>query len=167
MRKVIVILSLLCLLAPLAQAKETKYGEGVSSRETMAVSTLLASPDDYVGKTVRVQGLAVGVCKHRGCWINIASDVEGESVRLKVQDGVIVFPPEIVGETVIAEGVWTANQLDLDQTKQICAYEAEKAGKDFDPDEVTVCKTLYQITGTGAVVVEQVEAKAADKPHKG
>jgi hypothetical protein len=143
-----------------------KYGEGVSSRETMAVSALLASPDDYVGKTVRVQGLAVGVCKHRGCWINIASDVEGETVRLKVQDGVIVFPPEIVGEMVIAEGVWTANQLDLDQTKKICAYEAEKAGEDFDESEVTVCKTLYQITGTGAVVVEQAEAKAESKPSK-
>ena len=74
-------------------------------------------------------------------------------VHLKVEDGVIVFPPEIVGETVIAEGVWTANELTMEQTKKVCAAEARKEGKEFDEGEVTTCMTLYQISGTGAVVV--------------
>ena len=61
------------------------------------------------------------MCAHRGCWINLASDVEGQTVRVKVKDGEIVFPPEIMGDMVIAEGVWTANQLDMETTKQVCA----------------------------------------------
>ena len=128
------------------------YGAGVSAPDTMLVSQLLADPEAYIGKTVRVKGTAVGVCAHRGCWINIASDKEGETVRVKVQDGVIVFPPEIVGDEVIAEGVWTANELTLEQTKEICAAEARKMGEDYDPEDVTTCRTLYQLTGTGAVV---------------
>ena len=128
------------------------FGNGVSAPDTMLVSELLAHPDEFIGKTVRVQGTAVGVCAHRGCWINIAGDTEGETVRVKVQDGVIVFPPEIVGDLVVAEGVWTANELSMEQTKKVCAAQAREEGRDFDEKEVTSCMTTYQISGTGAVV---------------
>ena len=131
------------------------YGEGVSAADTMLVSVLLADPEAYIGKTVRVKGTAVGVCAHRGCWINIASDTEGETVRVKVQDGVIVFPEEIVGDLVVAEGVWTANELTMEQTKKVCAAQAREEGKEFDEGEVTSCMTMYQISGTGAVVASK------------
>jgi hypothetical protein len=136
----------------IALAGQQVYGKGVTGAETIKVSELLANADSYVGKTVRVEGIAVGVCAHRGCWINISSDTEGEVVRLKVTDGEIVFPPEIVGEQVIAEGVWTSNKLDLDTTKRVCKNRATKAGEEFDPESVTECMTVYQITGTGAEV---------------
>jgi hypothetical protein len=141
-----------------AAAEDGKvYGKGVSGEETIVVSELLAHPDKYVGETLRVQGTVVGTCAHRGCWINIASDKEGETVRVKVKDGVIVFPPEIVGETVIAEGVWTANELTLEQTKKVCEANAKKAGESFDPEAVTTCMTTYQLTGSGAVVLAKAE----------
>ncbi len=138
--------------AVLAGDGEKVYGEGVSAPDTMLVSELLTSPDEYVGKTIRVKGTAVGVCEHRGCWVNIASDTEGETVRVKVKDGVIVFPPDIMGDMVIAEGVWTANELTMEQTRKVCASQAKKDGREFDEKEVSDCMTLYQITGTGAVV---------------
>jgi hypothetical protein len=131
------------------------FGKGVSAPDTMLVSELLGNPEAYIGKTVRVKGTAVGVCAHRGCWVSIASDQEGETVRVKVKDGVIVFPPEITGDMVIAEGVWTANELTMEQTKKVCEAQARKEGKEFNPEEVTTCMTLYQITGTGAVVASR------------
>lgn len=148
-------LVLLIAGAVLAGDDEKVYGEGVSAPDTMLVSDLLANPDEYVGKTVRVKGTAVGVCEHRGCWINIASDTEGETVRVKVQDGVIVFPPEIMGDVVVAEGVWTANELTMEQTKKVCAAQAKEEGKEFDEKEVSSCMTMYQISGTGAVVASK------------
>jgi len=154
----ILVSALLLILAGFAVADDGAtpagkvYGEGVSAPDTVLVSDLLATPDAYIGKTVRVQGLAVGVCEHRGCWINIAGDQEGETVRVKVKDGVIVFPVEILGDMVVAEGVWTANELSMEQTKQVCAAQARDEGKEFDEGEVTSCMTLYQISGTGAVV---------------
>ena len=66
-----------------------------------------------------------------------------------------MFPPEIVGDEVIAEGVWTANELTMEQTKKVCAAEAREEGKEFDEGEVTNCMTLYQISGTGAVVASK------------
>ena len=148
---------LVLALAGAAVAKEKVYGKVVSGEECVSVSKLLAKPDDFIGKTVRVKGTAVGVCAHRGCWINVAGEKDGETVRVKVKDGVIVFPPEIVGETVIAEGVWTANELTMEQTKEVCAAQAREEGKEFDEDEVTTCMTLYQISGTGAVVVAKAD----------
>ena len=146
---------LVLLLAGAALAGQKTYGKGVTGKEIQKISEILADPDAFIGKTVRVQGIAVAGCAHRGCWINIASDKEGETIRMQVKDGEIVFPPEIIGETVVAEGVWTANKLTLEQTKAVCAAEARKEGKEYKPDEVVTCRTAYQISGTGAVVVEK------------
>ena len=133
------------------------WGAAISEGEFTPVSVILADPDAYVGKKVRIEGTAVAVCEHRGCWFNVASDVEGEVLRFKVEDGEMVFPMEIVGETMRGEGVFVANELDLETTKKICANEAEVAGKEFDPASVTTCRTVYQVTGTGAVQVAKSE----------
>jgi hypothetical protein len=135
------------------------FGEGVSSSETMLVSKLLAEPQKHLGHTVRVQGPVVGVCKHRGCWIEIASDQEKQKIQLKVDDGVIVFPPEIMGETAIVEGVVEGIPMTHEQA---CAYleqEANCNGDQFDASEVPAEGiTFYRIKGTGAVVLAAAES---------
>lgn len=152
MRTITLTLSLVLLLAAgsvLAADAPAVYGKGVSAPDTVLISEVLAHPDAYVGKTIRVTGTAVGVCKHRGCWINLASDQEGQSLRVKVKDGEIVFPPEILGETVTAEGVWTSNIISLKPAEP--GFEGEEKGA-CSTTEQDACKTVYQLSGTGAVV---------------
>ncbi len=149
----LVVSFLLSCSAAFAVDPGTVYGKGVAAVDTVKVSDLMADPDAFVGQTIRVQGTAVAVCEHRGCWVSIASDQEGQTVRVKVKDGEIVFPAGIVGDEIIAEGVWTSNKLDLETTRKVCANEARKHGEDFDPESVTECRTMYQITGTGAKVL--------------
>jgi len=149
----LVVSFLLSCSAAFAVDPGTVYGKGVAAVDTVKVSDLMADPDAFIGQTIRVQGTAVAVCEHRGCWVNIASDQEGQTVRVKVKDGEIVFPAGIVGDEVIAEGVWTSNKLDLETTRKVCANEARKHGEDFDSESVTECRTMYQITGTGAKVL--------------
>ena len=123
------------------------------------MSAVLAEPTNYLGQTVRVQGPVVGVCKHRGCWIEIASDKEMQKIQLKVADGEIVFPPEIVGETVIVEGVLEGIPLTHEQA---CAYLEQEAGcqgEKFDKSTVPADGiTFYRIKGTGAVVIPSAES---------
>jgi hypothetical protein len=139
--------------------KGKAYGAGVSSSSTVAVSEILAHPATFLGQTVRVQGPVVGVCKHRGCWIEIASDKEMQKIQLKVDDGVIVFPPEIMGETAIVEGVLEGIPLTYEQA---CAYleqEASCNGEKFDKNDVPADGiTFYRIKGTGAVVIPGTES---------
>ncbi len=145
MRKItIVILAVLLATGITAFAKDKTYGKGVSEGDVTQISAILASPDDFVGQNVRVEGTAVGVCAHRGCWLELSSDVEGETIRVKVEDGVIVFPKEIIGETVRVEGVFTANK----------AADTEKKCDRTKPGEAPVaCLTTYQVSGIGAVTV--------------
>ncbi len=130
------------------------YGAGVTSAETTKVSELLANADQYLGQTVRVQGPIVNLCKSRGCWIEIASDKEMQTIQLKVEDNVIVFEPELLGQTAIVEGVLEGIPLTYEQA---CAYlesEAKCQGESFDPATVPAEGiTFYRIQGTGAVIL--------------
>ena len=65
---------------------------------------------------------------------------------------------------MIAEGVWTANKLTLEQTKAMCAAEARQEGREYNADDAVACKTLYQISGSGAVVVETDKHVTPGKP---
>jgi hypothetical protein len=85
----------------------TAYGSGVSLDQAVPIDELLANPKDYVGKKVRVDGIITGVCKNRGCWMQV-SDENGKGLRIKVEDGVIVFPATSMGHRASAEGVFEA-----------------------------------------------------------
>jgi hypothetical protein len=61
-----VILALIA--APLAAQQ---YGKVLTLKEQTKISDIIAKPDAYNGKLVQVCGTIVGVCEHRGCWIQI------------------------------------------------------------------------------------------------
>jgi cytochrome c-type biogenesis protein CcmE len=130
----------------------TKYGKGVSEATPVKLSELMAKPDDYVGKVVKVEGLITEVCPKRGCWINVAGDKEFQTIKVKVEDGVIVFPLTDKGKKVVAEGTFKKMELTKEQAIAKAKNECEEKGTKFDPASVTGPSTVYQIQGTGAIV---------------
>ena len=66
------------LVAPLA-AGETKLGTGVTLKEVTPIKALVEQPAAYVGKTMRVDGVATAVCEQMGCWMAVAA--EGRTTR--------------------------------------------------------------------------------------
>ena len=162
MRKYISIIFIVALASlVLIAADGKKYGEDLTLSAKTNISEILSQPDQYVGKKVLVEGLIVNVCEKRGCWMEIASDKEFESIRVKVEDGVIVFPMEVKGETAIVEGeVYSFNVEEeaaacSDKAKEACTDEKMKdktaEAKSCCSKEKTV-KTVYQIKATGAVI---------------
>jgi cytochrome c-type biogenesis protein CcmE len=130
----------------------TKYGKPLTAATPVKVSELMAKPDAYVGKVVKVEGLITEVCSKRGCWINVAGDKEFQTIRVKVEDGVIVFPLTDKGKKVVAEGTFTKTELTKEQAVERAKHHAEETGTKFDPASVTGPSTVFQIQGTGAVV---------------
>jgi len=57
-------------------------------------------------------GVGWAVCKKRGCWIQVSDPDSGKGIRIKVEDGVIVFPLESMGHRASAQGAFTAILLD-------------------------------------------------------
>jgi hypothetical protein len=142
----------LTLLTVGITAHATTYGKAPGTGDPVKLSDLLASPDTYVGKTVKVEGIITEVCEKRGCWMAIAGDKEFQTIRFKVDDGVIVIPMEAKGKKAIAEGIFQKFELTKEQALEQAKHLAEEQKKPFDPASVTGPTVMYQIKGTGAVI---------------
>jgi hypothetical protein len=130
----------------------TQYGEALTLTETTSVSTILADPDAFVGQHLRVEGTVVGVCEHQGCWIAVGGESEQEQLRVKVEDGVIVFPQTAMGCHARVEGVMEKLELTMEQALAQAEHHAEEQGIEFDPTSVTGPRVIYQLRGLGAEI---------------
>ena len=148
MRTLIAFLAASTLLA----AADTKLGKPLTAKQPVTIAELLAKPADYVGKTVQVKGKITEVCQNMGCWIYVA-DAQSNKIRVKVNDGEIVFPKDGAGRTVTAEGVFTKEDLTREQAIDRAREEAKDSGRKFDPASVKTGTVIYQIQGAGAVIV--------------
>jgi hypothetical protein len=146
--------TVLLVSACLAFAGETRLGKPLTLKDQVPVEKLLASPAQYVGKTVQVKGAVRDVCQAMGCWMEIADPSAAKGIRIKVKDGEIVFPKTAVGKTAIAEGKLVKLELTKEQAIAQAQHEAEENNRKFDPASVTGPKTIYQIQGSGAVILE-------------
>lgn len=152
-RSFITLVTLSLLTAAVAVAADaTKYGTPLTLQDATKVSAILAQPKDYNGKRVRVEGPIVGVCEARGCWIAIGSDQEFQSLRFKVDDGVIVFPMSIKGKMAAVEGVVDVQELSVQAQIEQGQHQAKEHGTTFDPSTVKGPKTAIMLKGEGAEV---------------
>ena len=124
-------------------AGETKLGSGVTLKDATPIASVMARPEEFVGKTIRVDGVATAVCTHMGCWMAIAANRESDAqtVRLKVEDGAIVFPVSAKGKQVSAEGVFEA----------VKDAEGKEAASEHARTDAKASKQ-YQIKATGAII---------------
>ena len=165
-RLLILSLTLFAIAAtPVVAGETTSYGAGVTLDQAVEIKTLLGNLNDYVGRKVRIDGVITGVCKKRGCWMQITDPESGDGVRIKVEDGVIVFPYTSMGHQAQAEGVFEAIKLSPEQieAREKAAHD-HAPGESCDKDEpkreesVAGCDApvvdeyIYLIRGTGAVI---------------
>ena len=149
--KTLLAIGMLAFVAPLAGG-ETRLGTGVTLKDSTPIKSILEQPATYVGKTIRIDGVATAVCAHMGCWMAVAAEgpvgnegggnVPAPTIRLKVDDGVIVFPMSAKGRKVSAEGVFEAlgGAGDSRDAAQEHAAHDPKASQS------------YQLKATGAVI---------------
>lgn len=125
---------------------DTKLGTGVTIKAATPIATVTARPQEFVGKTIRIDGVATAVCEAMGCWMAIAPEgqTDGATVRLKVEHNAgIVFPVSAKGKHVSAEGIF----------EQVGANDAEgtqAAGEHAGHDPKA--SATYQIKATGAII---------------
>lgn len=129
-----------------------KFGKELTLSQPTPVATILAAPDTYAGKTVQVKGKVTEVCQMMGCWMQIQDGEKG--LRFKVNDGEIVFPKNAVGRHAVAEGVLKKTELNRQQAVAWARHEAEERGQKFDAAKIKGGMTMYQIQGTGAVLLD-------------
>ena len=138
-------------LATTASA-DALYGEPLSDATPVRIADLSADPEAYVGQSVKVVGLVDDVCPMKGCWVDILDRRSRATVRLKVQDDVIVFPAEAKGREIVAEGTLRRLELSPRQAVAWLRHAAAERGEIFIEPAEPQALTIYQIEGRGAVV---------------
>ncbi len=159
MKKLLALFFVILTFSVFAQIE--KFGREISLSEKTKISDILANPEEFVGKTVLVEGQVLDVCQHAGCWMELKSDGDGK-IRIKVKDGDIVFPVSAVGSNAIAEGTVYKIELTKEEAIEFYQHMAEESGKEFDPSTVTGPVTIYQIRGIGAEINMSKEMKATE-----
>lgn len=152
--------AILSLVVVTLAAEEIKLGAGVTLKEATPIASLVSSPDQFVGKTVRVDGVGTAVCEMMGCWIAIAESdsKDAKTIRVKVEDGVIKIPVTAKGKKVSAEGVFEkvsdehGQEAADEHAKQMAKAKpgAQHAGEHNHDTASATAK--FQIKGTGVVI---------------
>jgi hypothetical protein len=139
------LVAMIALVSAGATSDDTKLGAGVTLTEATPIPVILKAPQDYVGKTVRIDGVATAVCEEMGCWMAVADSAKKDAptLRLKVEDdGAIVFPMSARGKHVSAEGTFEA--IGGDEHGKEAASEHAKQNPH--------ASATYHIKATGALI---------------
>ena len=137
----------LMAVAVVSAAGDEKFGKGVSLTEATSIKALYETPDKFVGKTIRIDGVVTAVCEEMGCWMALGeTDKAQNTVRLKVEhDAGIVFPIAAKGKTASAEGVFEKIAESDKEAKEAASEQAAQTkGSDFGKK--------YQLKATGAII---------------
>ncbi|MBY0503599.1 MAG: DUF4920 domain-containing protein [Bryobacteraceae bacterium] len=148
------LLTLIAAGALTLAAKNQDLGKPLTLKQPMNVGTVVSQPEPLIGKTVQVKGKVTEVCTMAGCWMALVDPETSQTLRIKVNDGEIVFPKEAIGKLALAEGTLKKMVLTKEQTIARMKHEAEETGRKFDPAKITSGMTIYQINGTGARLLD-------------
>ena len=142
---------LVLLAVPLHADEPTgTYGEVPTLQEVTPIADIVADPAAFEGREVLVEGTVHGVCAKAGCWMELA-DADGHEIRIKVDDGVIVFPMEAVGVNAAAQGKVTVHEMNREEYVGWQRHLAEEIGQEFDESSIGDGPyQLVQIAGSGA-----------------
>lgn len=115
------------------------FGAKPGNQKPLTVTEVLAAPSKFAGKPIVVEGIIIDVCSTRGCWMELGDGKSSKTLRIKVDDGVIVFPMSARGKMAKVEG-----KLEESSGEHHEGYE-HKGSRKAEP-------RLIQLRATGAEI---------------
>jgi hypothetical protein len=130
------------------------YGEAITLATLTHIAVIVEEPESFVGDTVLVEGVVIDVCDRMGCWMDLVDDAREMNIRVKVDDGVIVFPQGAAGHRARVEGIVEKVERTEEEAIVAARHHAEEHGLEFDPGSVSGSETIYRIRALGALIAE-------------
>jgi Domain of unknown function (DUF4920) len=129
-----------------------KRGAAIGNGKKVSLAKVLANPQKYAGKTVRVEGVIVRSCKMEGCWMELAPKADAKSVRVQMKDHAFFIPLNSAGAKAKAEGVFTVKVLSKEQVKHMIEEDGAKfdnINEDGSVTEISFLATGVELTRAG------------------
>mgnify|MGYP002623779138 CR=1 FL=1 len=126
------------------------FGAGAMDLLPLTLEQVLAEPDAYTGKPIRLEAPITAVCQAKGCWMHLGvPDAKGTPpVMVKFLDYGFFVPKDASGRTAIVEGTMQMTQETVEQTR----HYLEDAGKHDEAAKVTEGRKLYKLVATGVAI---------------
>ncbi len=138
--------------ANFAGTKVIKRGAAIGGAEKASLKKVLANPEKYSGKAVRVEGVIVRSCKMEGCWLELAPSKDAKSMRVKMKGHGFFVPLDSAGLKAKVEGTVSVKTLSKDHVDHLI-----EDGAKFDkrnPDG-TVTEVSFEATGVELTKVDK------------
>ena len=151
-KRIILLLVIVLVFGSYLLSKELTLGEKIKTETVTKISDVLEKPEEFMDKTVRVEGYIVDGCMHRGRWIALASDKDFQQLSVWHKEGKIKFPLDHKGKYGIVEGTVYYVQLTEEQALNWLKHLAEIHGQKPDLSKAKGGMKLYRIHPIGAVI---------------
>ena len=164
MSKILIIYSLVFISCSLQYSEsdllnkkdpEGFYGNKIGLKDFQSFNNLISYPDKYLGKDVLISGEIIEVCPMRGCWIRVKDNNSDLIIRVKVTDGLIVFPLSSKGKFFDVQGEFSKLDFTEEQAMKWKIHLAEEKGIVLSPKDVVINPSdllEYRVIGNGAQI---------------
>lgn len=146
-------------MAPMAY-----FGSEISEDGAINVASIQEKMGDADSVRVKVEGTVDKVCQVKGCWMTMAYNDEGESMRVSFKDYGFFVPKDIDGKTAVIDGyayIETTSVEDLRHYAEDAGQSEEDIAAIVDP------KTELTFVADGVIVKEyEVEIGAAEEEEQ-
>ncbi|KAF0242367.1 MAG: hypothetical protein FD180_3948 [Planctomycetota bacterium] len=85
------------------ETASTAAWEGGAKFDKATLTSVADLSEALKDKQVQIEGTVRGVCKGRGCWVEV-DDGKGKTIAKSLNDS-ILFPKDCVGKRVLVQGV--------------------------------------------------------------
>jgi hypothetical protein len=120
--------------APPPPATLKRFGEPIAPGDTVALSSVLAAPDDFASHTVTVEAKVRRNCTRRGCWMELsqALDPSLPGCRVTFKDYGFFVPLDSAGSTAKVQGTVEVTRVAPDEVAHLESEGARFATKQPD-----------------------------------
>ncbi len=94
-------------------------GEKLKGLPLVKLAELVAAPDKYTGKAVRLEGTVRKTCTNKGCWMELAESAAPSAVGLRVvmKGHAFFVPTDSAGSRATVEGAVSAGTAGCEEGK--------------------------------------------------
>jgi hypothetical protein len=126
------------------------YGNDLSSElQTVQLSDLLAKPQDYEGKTVKLSGTVTDVCQMMGCWLML-SDGTNE-IRVTTLHK-FFMPKDCAKSKAVVDGTFKMTEISEEHAKKM---NDESQNPKVKTEDIKGPQKVYTLEATGVKILSE------------
>jgi len=127
------------------------FGAAITEEHALPLSEIMAQPEAYIDKPVKVKAKVVDVCQMKGCWMALDAG-EGRTIRVTFKDYGFFVPKDIHGREVVLQGTLVKKTMSVEELRHL----AEDAGKSEEEIEaIQEPETQWEFVAEGVLIAQQ------------